>query len=718
MKKELTNIRAHAADYSLDQLIGALKALASAYHQEEMLQKLDTISSTYSYMKQYLLAGTVDTQRSALYYELKEKAFGISSEMLHAVLLAENRSLRQARESSIKTPFDYGDIESRLAWFADELAILSLDNADNEKYRSTNEKLFAYRQQLFNTLYSSSILTSSERDAIKDALLSPNADNTDVRIILSALMLSQQVLFDIRKFQILVDFACKTTDEDMRQYAYIAIVFGQPDIVEHRIFEHEIESAFEILKTIPDIKQSLTELQLQILLSTDTERDMQTISNEIMPTLKSNAISIDLIGGKNEKDLLDEILNPDKAEKAMEEMNNSIEKMRKMQENGADVFFGGFAQTKRFSFFYSLVNWFLPFSIHHPQIESINTGEIPAETLEKILSMQNFCDSDRYSFYLAFSTVYNQIPKEFIDIIKKGEARFEFADNIEHNSAFWRRMFLQNLYRFYNLYSSKHDFKNPFTSDETIVFFNWKLMAELFANTQYPLQIARQLLKRNYFTALNKILDNNKDELNISYLKLKALSEYKQKNYISALHWFDTARVFDHDNQLLIRKMADVAFDAEDYNLAYTIYDELCSKNEDDTDEYKMALCCLHTGNVDKALTTLFRLEFEDENNHLYKEALAWGQLLKGRYEEALKLYDAIDRHLLTPVSMIRLFFVNWKLSDNVNALNALRLLKEKMNDSPLQMKADIKRQMIKCYIEIADTELDIFIDLLSSNTL
>ena len=67
------------------------------------------------------------------------------------------------------------------------------------------------------------------------------------------------------------------------------------------------------------------------------------------------------------KDNLKDILGQHSSEQDIEKLEASIDKMKDMQKAGADIYFGGFARMKSFSFFYRLSNWFTPFSFITPR---------------------------------------------------------------------------------------------------------------------------------------------------------------------------------------------------------------------------------------------------------------------------------------------------------------------------------------------------------------
>ena len=133
----------------------------------------------------------------------------------------------------------------------------------------------------------------------------------------------------------------------------------------------------------PDLGTKLTDLAsddslmkefelafLQILTARETEKITHEFETEVLPDMQKMMPGIeeklelgDLqddpdMEGKNPgwKDMIEEV--PGLFEK--------IEKFSKMQMEGSDVFMGTFSLLKRFDFFNSMSNWFIPFYKENP----------------------------------------------------------------------------------------------------------------------------------------------------------------------------------------------------------------------------------------------------------------------------------------------------------------------------------------------------------------
>ncbi len=706
MNETLFNIRQNINSDSLGSTLRGLSQLAAEWRMTERQQELEALASNYYFMKQYLLTGYNDSRRDALYHELKTGAYEAASRMAESNLADENRALKQAKESAAKSRVSIGGVGEKLAQLAGETVQNAAGIAD----------LYSFRRELFDTVFATLTLTAADELALSELLLSEKTSPDDARLIVSAMLLAQQTLFDIRKFRILSKIYCGHRDAAIRQFALTAIALAPPNDCETELYSDEIALCLKDISVVESSKQDLVGLQLQMLLCADTETTRKTIDDEIMPVLRSGREVLD--GAKTDEQKIDAIINPDKEEQEMERIEASLDRIRRMRDDGADVFFSGFAKAKRFPFFYSLANWFMPFSLAHPAIAELDTGGVEPAVIARLMEAQTFCDSDKYSFYLTFSRVAGQIPPQLLELLKKGEASGEFDSDEPRDTAYRRRLYLQDLYRFFTLAPMKNEFRNPFDDESSLVFFAWRPLQLLFDEKGHLLTIARQLLRRNYFASINKLLDGQFDELNISYLKIKALSDHRQGNYLSALERFRQALAFEPDNAVLVRQMAETAALVPDFALAkkfYAAYIAMAKDTDTSDEEYRFALCCLQTKDTKRAAETLYKLAYVDERNPQLQQALAWAQLQSGKTDEAAKTLAAAGG-VLSKESRIRQALALWQSHSKSDAVAVLSALVADTSLTPRELALLLREQTALCNLPLSATDLFAICDLAFEN--
>ena len=265
-------------------------------------------------------------------------------------------------------------------------------------------------------------------------------------------------------------------------------------------------------------RAELAELQMQLYYCLRAESDNRIIQSEIMPELmKSGNIRITRNGIEEvDDDPMEDVLHPELSEQRMERLEASMKRMTDMQRQGSDVYFGGFSQMKRFPFFATVANWFMPFYMEHPAIDGVLNGMRGQKFLRSILKNGPFCDSDKYSFVLGYQTAISRMPENLLEMMDRGEAMLVGGEiNIEDldTPAFIRRSYLQNLYRFFRVYPQRSEFRNPFDTTQMpryLFFAN-----ELFQQTQLEEsmgEVASFFIKHKAYDAARQVLQNYREE--------------------------------------------------------------------------------------------------------------------------------------------------------------------------------------------------------------
>ncbi|MCD8282937.1 MAG: hypothetical protein LUC22_06775, partial [Prevotella sp.] len=191
MKDELNEIRSLMTESTLGATLDALHKVATKYLLTDALREIDAVRSTYGYMKQYLYTGYEDPQRSSLYRELRQSAYEISSRMLEKSIVRDNRTLSQAKDEAARNPVAFEEIGAKLGVYIGELTALKGEANGAERAKYINEKLYTYRRNVFNAVYSALVLTAAEETALTDLLVSASTARADERLVICALMLAR-----------------------------------------------------------------------------------------------------------------------------------------------------------------------------------------------------------------------------------------------------------------------------------------------------------------------------------------------------------------------------------------------------------------------------------------------------------------------------------------------------------------------------------------------
>jgi tetratricopeptide (TPR) repeat protein len=347
---------------------------------------------------------------------------------------------------------------------------------------------------------------------------------------------------------------------------------------------------------------------------------------------------------------MQDILNPDESERKMAQVEESYQRMMAMQKQGSDIYFGGFSQMKRFAFFNELSNWFVPYSIHHPEVtESLKTTG-GNHFLQTMMKNGPFCNSDKYSFTLAFQQVLNQIPQNIREMLDKGEAKINEVDSDELNKpSYIRLLYIQDLYRFYRLFSQKNRFVNPFDKEEArYLFCADPIFTKTHLETSFN-EVVAFLLKRKRTEEAARVLRNYGEARRDFQFWIMAgyILQHHGKNIEPVVDGYDDLLCYQEalkllsDNEKALVGYGRALFVRMMYQEALETYDKLLTINPD-RKSYRLnrAVSLTNLGQYAGALKDLYRLNYESPDDQNVSRVLAWTLVCEGKYDAAVKIYN------------------------------------------------------------------------------
>lgn len=659
----------------------------------EHLDILDKLDNDYSLMCACFEKGMRDPSGDEVYNELLRRTFQYYG--MVRMLSIEKRRMSFIHAKSVADGFtdSLEEVRGNLESFVQDLAMVSLLSADDQS--EAKERLYAthqyYMERLFNFLLVSTQWNKKTAHFYSEIILSPTIDQVDAALIVSALTLSSLTVFDFYKWQVLACVYEKCVVETVRQRALVGMILVLP-AKESALFK-DVENVLSKLCKSDIVKCELLELQIQMFYCMKTEIDNTEIKKDIMPTLMENNRFKATISGivENEDDNIDDILDEGAIDKRMAEIEEKIGKMREMQKKGSDVYFGGFSNMKRFSFFYQISNWFMPFCTDHPDVVNAVRGEA-RKAVMNIVEQSPFCDSDKYSFALAVASVFDRLPTAVRELMLSGNAAMlDTIDGFDHNSgAYIRRMYLQNLYRFFNLYRDHKDFENPFVFKPTDGGINSRM---LYMKNPLLVKYVRDkfgglskfLFKQHGYAHIVDLLYHYFDNGDISTEELLYLanSYLRLQDYKEAYNVFIRLSEKSPDNVYALKGIADTLFMLRRYVEAAEAYVRLEEKCEYSihNDIYR-CLSLVNGGCIKDGMTGLYRLYYENENNINVRRAMAWGCLVSGKPTEAEHIYNGIvDRGVMQCTDWLNYGYAKWGLSKNEEAARCFGKYKKAISD-------------------------------------
>lgn len=691
-----------------------------------LVSRINGIRDDYRLMCDYALRGFKDQQAESIYGALLRRAYEVCNDLELRQRTQKGVSLLRAATAAKSIADGQGLILETLERFVQDIAVASL--ADGEGRDEAVQQLHTRHQQYVSKLFGFIVVSGQWSDSMRrlfgDILLSPLVDGNDALQMASAITVAATNVFDINKWMTLADVFAKTAYEPLRQRCLVGWVLALPQD-DLRVFP-EVTKCVRQVVVDDGARSQLLELQMQLFYCCSTEADSQSIQREIIPTLVKNNDYVVTRAGivEKEEDTLNEILDPGAADRRMEEMERSFNRMLEMQKAGSDIYFGGFSQMKRFAFFEDMSNWFCPFYTEHPQLQGKGQKLQKSHFMQTLLQNGPFCESDKYSFALAMATVIDRLPDKVKEALSSEGASLGGAPSEEErtSAAYVRRMYLQDVYRFFRLFQYKTDFRNPFDTAQSLrsVLF--------FANPVFkgtPLEgeheaLLKFLYKRKAYDSIVCLGKCCPQEQPVA-LTLVGMAEMKMGDLASARMKFNRVLGTSPKDEQALKGLASVCFSMGDFIKAtecYALLVQLQPANRHYALNHAISQVCM--GSVREGLATLFRLGYEMPDDPNVRRALAWGHLLDGKAEKA----EAILDQLTARTDSIATDFVNagyakWfqsKVSEAVLSFQAYLGKRKEAEGKAASIRSDFKadRRLLEQY-GIGEVEQHIMCDLVAS---
>lgn len=619
-----------------------MRSYAQTHPYTLYTEELESIDENFKLMVHYMEMGADDPMRGQMYEQMLSRLKRVVRNMRADY---RRRHVDFYRDAFSKTGKYRGlsarAIKINLENFVSDVAMLQLENPDNleEKTKGIYEEHYAFMEAVFCDIVTSDLWTDDYASQMEEMLLLPTIDSSDAQMLVSGIMLATMNNFDINKFKALVEVYRKSTDEHIRQKALIGWTLSM---------SHKSDAAGqrEILKTIrddDDAVEDLVELQKQIIFCMNAEKDNVVIQRDIMPTLiKNSNLDISRFGiSEKDESSMEEILDPGAQDRAMEENEEKFQKMIDMQRKGADIYFGGFSQMKRFPFFYSLLNWFCPFNINHPGLTRKAANLRNSKFLENLFNAGPFCDSDKYSFALAMSTIIDRLPENIKEMLGNQEALGTTMSAEESESkTYIRRQALQDLYRFFRLYRWHESIYNPFTV-ENALFLHSDLLSGKKTDSRL-VDLGYFLMKHDMPEMLRKLVGRleNRTDIDAELLRGVYYLDYST-DWEKALECFKKIRQEQPDNEQALLGLAKSAFRGSHLDQALDAYAELYGHNPS-RQAWAMEYCIAldKAGRFEEASKILYRLDFQHPGTPNIKRVLAWTLMGLRKLEQAETEYS------------------------------------------------------------------------------
>lgn len=734
----------------------ALRAMKETIAEDKLpgyiVARYEDVKNDYRLMQDAMMRGLRDDKIDEVYADIMRKVYGAGLDVLIEEKVKKYSSFAYARVSAQQTEAHPDAVRTVLEAYVQDMAMMAFEPENTRKAKM--EKLtadhHAYMKQLFNTLLVAPMWNDRRAADFADLLLSPTIDRDDALLLVSAVMLATMNVNDPYKWDMLAEVYVRATDKVLKMRALVGWVLSLPyDPRGPRLFPFVQERIKAMLADKTTLKQML-DMQMQMLFCCNADADNEEIQRNIMPTLiKNTNLQMTRLGiVEKEDDPMKDIMDPNAAERDMEEMERKYRKMMDMQKQGSDIYFGGFSKMKTFPFFNDLCNWFAPFNAAHPALGAARERLAGSTFLNNLMENGPFCDSDKYSFALAIAQIMDRMPDNVKEMLNS-DATFgpTVSKDEQENPAYICRSYLQSLYRFFRLYRSKRDFLNPFILDEledndgNALFLSYKLLAcpEMEENA---VALCGFLLKRKMMRELMSMAICYKSSQNPRLVRFLALVPMTDGKWQEAYDLFASVSEDQHTEESL-RGMAHCCMSLKRFGEAVAIYRRLLAMHPDSFSyQLNLAVCLMSSDAfsscgdvasscdassscgasscdaslcdassslggkvearpnkvVEEGTKLLYKLDYEHPNNANVRRVLAWCMMLQGNFDKAIDIYmrllsqpDAVSADRLNAA------YAHWLSRDVARAVALLREYCNLCEQEEAEAKEAAKKQGRRC---------------------
>lgn len=711
----------------------ALRAMKETIAEDKLpgyiVARYEDVKNDYRLMQDAMMRGLRDDKIDEVYADIMRKVYGAGLDVIIEEKVKRYSSFAYARVSAQQTEAHPDAVRTVLEAYVQDMAMMAFEPENTRKAKM--EKLtadhHAYMKQLFNALLVAPMWNDRRAADFADLLLSPTIDRDDALLLVSAVMLATMNVNDPYKWDMLAEVYVRATDKVLKMRALVGWVLSLPyDPRGPRLFPFVQERIKAMLADKTTLKQML-DMQMQMLFCCNADADNEEIQRNIMPTLiKNTNLQMTRLGiVEKEDDPMKDIMDPNAAERDMEEMERKYRKMMDMQKQGSDIYFGGFSKMKTFPFFHDLCNWFAPFNAAHPALGAARERLAGSTFLNKLMENGPFCDSDKYSFALAIAQIMDRMPDNVKEMLNS-DATFgpTVSKDEQEDPAYICRSYLQSLYRFFRLYRSKRDFLNPFILDEledndgNALFLSYKLLAcpEMEENA---VALCGFLLKRKMMRKLMSMAICYKSSQNPRLVRFLALVPMTDGKWQEAYDLFASVPENQHTEESL-RGMAHCCMSLKRFGEAVAIYRRLLAMHPDSFSyQLNLAVCLMSSDAfsscgaasslggkvearpnkvVEEGTQLLYKLDYEHPNNANVRRVLAWCMMLQGHFDKAIDIYmrllsqpDAVSADRLNAA------YAHWLSRDVARAVALLREYCNLCEQEEAEAKEAAKKQGRRC---------------------
>ena len=615
-------------------------------------EKKKELETTYKFMLRYLTQGVEDPKQHLIYKDLLRSCYKLADMTVSQLNTKYSPGCFYDKKRALLNLPSNNSITSLLTSFEDVEGKISLTGLleEGEEKEIRIKALEKVKENisinLFYEIWLNEQLTTEDTEALNDFIKSNIHSHVIICLIISALTLGTQFIFDENKALLLMQ-ACERQPESVRQRALIGLLLFLKKYDDRLSIYPQLLNRLEYLSESDEFRNNVRDILLQFILSRETEKITKKIQEEIIPEMMK--ISPEL----RDKIKLDDLMGETGIEDKNPEWANIIgdtgleDKLKEftdLQMEGADIMHSSFAHLKTYPFFNELSNWFIPFYSKNSAVSENDNKELSKTLIESSL----LCDSDKYSLFFSIASMPDEYKKMMVgqfaaesDAVK--EFQKEELPGSNKLSLTLSKQYIQDLYRFFKIHPRKKDFEDIFKEKSDYIYS--KNIGSIVSDSESLTIIGEYYFNRNYYEEALYVFNQLIDEgiASDTIYQKKGYCLQKTGNIEAALESYLKAELLNGSSSWTTKKIAYCYRILKKPGEALEYYRKVEQINPDNLSvQLSIGHCFLELKDYTEALKCYFKVEYLDKNGERAWRPIAWCSFLTEKYEQARSYFEKI----------------------------------------------------------------------------
>ena len=639
IKRQRHNIAQLLRSHRLAEALAALHRLVDTVAKGELIDEYNRIATTYKYMLKYLASGLLDPQRGKVLGDIVGSALDIADKCEVEASAPTSYDLFFLRHNSgagvsLNCELaDYADACSRLAAATEGSTASLLDDRERIEVK------------IFNKVWSSYPLMPVDAGLLRHTLAASEVPAHFKSMMVAALLLGLTFYYDEQKLLLLIDTYTTAMLPEVQLRALVGTVLAMHIHSQRIACSAAVREAAEAMQSnAPHLAADMQCIMMRLARARNAENVSSKLNDTIIPgIMKANPDLAKKLRNRSTPIDFDEIEGNPEWQNWLEEsgIRKKIDEFNKLQMEGNDVFIGTFAKLKSYPFFQTLANWFRPFHPDHSALAGLSSGG-GSQILKMLEAAPLLCNSDKFSFALTLVNMPGQ--REAIASQLGGQMEaFSQTSGAESRDAIINR-YIQDLYRFFKLFSRRREFRPLFDSDINLTQIPY--LGKVAGTDENLSLVAECYLKSGFYadavTYFNSLL-KSKASINPRIFQKLGFAYQNLGNTAKALDCYKKYEIANGNDAWNLRRIAMAYRSLHQWDKAIEYYQKADSLHPGlAANALSIGHCLLEKGNPAEALNYYFKADLIDEASHKAWRPIAWCSLLTGNYEQSDKYYRKI----------------------------------------------------------------------------